>query len=36
MANNFGFLIAYDGDGPEGDGYKTPEIVDGIRDLLRR
>ena len=35
MADNFSFLIAYDKDGPEGKGYKTPEIIDGIRDYLQ-
>ena len=34
MADNFGFLMAYDAEGPEGKGYKTPEIIDGIRDYL--
>lgn len=36
MADNFGFLIAYDAEGPEGKGYKTPEIIDGIRDYLTK
>ena len=34
MADNFGYLLAYDAEGPEGKGYKTPEIIDGIRDYL--
>ena len=34
MADNFGYLIAYDAEGPEGKGYKTPEIIDNIRDYL--
>ena len=36
MADNFAFLVAYDKDGPEGEGYKTEEIIDGIRDYLLR
>ena len=36
MADNFGYLIAYDAEGPEGKGYKTPEIIDEIRDYLTK
>lgn len=36
MADNFGFLLAFDAKGPEGKGYKTPEIIDGIRDYLTK
>ena len=35
MADNFGFLIAFGADGPRGDGYRTPEIIDAIREYLR-
>ena len=34
MATNFGYLLAYDQDGPEGKGYNTPEIIEGIREYL--
>ncbi len=36
MADNFSFLINYDKDGPEGEGYTTPEIIEGIREYLQR
>lgn len=36
MATNFGYLLAYDQDGPEGKGYNTPEIIDGIRGYLQK
>jgi len=36
MADNFGFLIAYDKDGPEGKGYPNPEIIEGIRSYLQQ
>ncbi len=35
MADNFALLINYDQDGPEGEGYKTREIIDGIREYLQ-
>lgn len=35
MADNFGFLIAFGAEGPRGDGYRTPEIIDAIREYLR-
>lgn len=36
MADNFGFLIAYDKDGPEDKGYPNPEIIEGIRSCLQQ
>lgn len=36
MADNFGFLIAYDKDCPEGKGYPNPEIIEGIRSYLQQ
>ena len=34
MADNFGYLIAYADDGPDGNGYPDPQIIDGIRQKL--
>ena len=36
MADNFGFLIAYEMDGPEGKGYNNPEIITLIEDVLKK
>lgn len=34
MADNFAYLLAYDKEGPAGEGYRTPEIIEGIREYL--
>lgn len=34
LADNFGFLIAYGMDGPEGKGYPDPDIISSIEDTL--
>jgi hypothetical protein len=34
MADNFGYLIVYADDGPDGNGYPDPQIIDGIRQKL--
>ena len=34
MADNFGYLIAYADDDPDGNGYPDPQIIDGIRQKL--
>ena len=34
MADNFGYALAYGMDGPKGDGYSNPEIIEGIMDYL--
>ena len=36
MATNFGYLIAYGDEGPLGEGYKTPEIIEGIKEYLKK
>ncbi len=36
MADNFGFLIAYGMEGPDGNGYPNPEIIEGIESYLKR
>ena len=36
MADNFAFLIAYDLEGPAGEGYRTQSIIDGIREYLQK
>jgi hypothetical protein len=36
MADNFGYTLAYGMDGPKGDGYHNPEIIEGIMDFLCR
>ena len=36
LADNFGFLIAYGMDGPEGKGYPDPEIISSIEDALKK
>ena len=36
MADNFGYTLAYGMDGPKGDGYPNPEIIEGIMDFLCR
>ena len=36
MADNFGYTLAYGMDGPKGDGYPNPEIIEGIMDFLYR
>ena len=35
MADNFAFAMMYGTDGPEGDGYPNPEIIDGILQYLK-
>ena len=35
MADNFSFALQYGKDGPEGEGYPTPEIIDGIISLIK-
>lgn len=35
MADNFGYLIAYGPDGPDGKGYPNPEIITSIEDILK-
>lgn len=35
MADNFGYLIAYGLDGPDGKGYPNPEIITSIEDRLK-
>lgn len=34
LADNFGYLLAYGMDGPEGKGYPNPEIITSIEELL--
>lgn len=34
MADNFGYLLAYGMDGPDGKGYPNPEIITSIEDRL--
>ena len=34
MATNFGYLIAYDTQGPQGEGYPSPWIIDAVREYL--
>ena len=34
LADNFGFLIAYGMEGPEGDGYPDPDIISSIESVL--
>ena len=34
MADNFGYLMAYGMDGPEGKGYPDPEIIQSIENVL--
>ena len=36
MADHFGYTLAYGMDGPKGDGYPNPEIIEGIMDFLYR
>ena len=36
MADNFGYALAYGMDGPNGDGYPNPEIIEGIMEYLCR
>lgn len=36
MADNFSFALAYGIEGPEGNGYKSPEIIEGIIDYLKQ
>lgn len=36
MADNFSFAITFGIDGPEGKGYKSPEIIDSIIDYLKK
>ena len=36
MADNFGYTLAYGMDGPNGDGYPSPEIIEGIMEYLCR
>ena len=36
LADNFGFLISYGMEGPEGKGYPDPEIITSIEDLLKK
>ena len=36
MADNFKFAVLYGLDGPDGDGYPNPEIIEGIIDILSR
>ena len=35
MADNFSFAMEYGMDGPDGEGYKSPEIIEGIISLLK-
>ncbi len=35
MADNFSYAVVYGMDGPDGDGYATPEIIEGIIDILK-
>jgi hypothetical protein len=35
MADNFSFAMCYGMDGPEGNGYPNPEIIEGILSYLR-
>ena len=34
LADNFGYLIAYGMEGPDGKGYPNPEIITAIEDKL--
>ncbi|MBR2546862.1 MAG: hypothetical protein IKF07_01540 [Eubacterium sp.] len=36
MADNFSFAMQYGKDGPEGKGYPTPEIINGIIDYCKK
>lgn len=36
MADNFSFAIVYGAEGPDGNGYPTQEIIDGIIDYLKQ
>ena len=36
MADNFSFAVVYGAEGPEGKGYATQEIIDGIIDYLKQ
>ena len=35
MADNFGYALAYGMNGPNGNGYPNPEIIEGIIEMLR-
>jgi hypothetical protein len=35
-ADNFGFALTYGMDGPKGDGYPNPEIIEGILASLEK
>ena len=35
MADNFGYLLAYGMDGPDGKGYPNPEIITSVEDILK-
>lgn len=35
MADNYSFALSYGMDGPEGEGYKSPEIIEGIISILK-
>lgn len=35
MADNFGYALAYGMDGPTGEGYPNPEIIEGIFAILK-
>ena len=35
IADNFGYLIAYGLEGPDGKGYPNPEIITAIEDILK-
>lgn len=36
MADNFSYFIVYGIDGPQGNGYQSPEIIEAIRDYLKK
>ena len=36
MADNFGYAMAYGMDGPKGNGYPNPEIIEGIMEFLSK
>jgi hypothetical protein len=35
-ADNFSFAVVYGTDGPNHEGYPSPEIIEGIIDILSR
>jgi hypothetical protein len=36
MADNFKFAVFYGMDGPTGEGYPNPEIIEGVIEILSK